>query len=659
MPRAEAEPLLAEETTREIAAYGHLEALYDPLGTMTLSDVSAPNAQFRLLPGNFNAGYTPKGAWWLRLSIVSTHNASEAWWLAITAPYTDLIEVYGPDLGPSNQIEIVRKETGSLVPAARRELFTHAYLAQVHLKPNDRTDIYLRLSGTRSLSAKLTLWRLPDLLQHLTIGVLLLSLAVGAAGITSAGALIFGAWLRSPTFLWYGAYAGATALVFLGNSGFGSVLLNTWNPVHVLRLQGVIGCLSIMTGALLIRSIFCVPSRSRIITGFVLGMAGFAGLGMVASAFGFYGQVAPPLILGVLLLSLLVPALAFQQYLERKPAAVWYLVGFGSYSLATVWFALVALGFAPLTQFSEWGYQTIGVLHMGAIFAGLASAMRAGSRERRRLEARLLVASQRNERQLERAVAERTVALNAEIEARRRAETALHKALKEQRNFLVMVSHEFRTPLSTMRLAVAIIERGLASTEERLRNEARKISRAALRLSNLIDTFLAEEWLDKTAMQIQRKPVDLALLLREVSSEQASNASRAIAVTTSAVAVIEADPVLLRAAVENVIGNALKHTEGNVLVSLHTAPDGISLQVEDQGEGIPATEREEIFERYFRSSAAGARPGAGIGLYLAKQIVDLHGGRITLSAAPAGGSIFEIWLPVRMPAEAPQRAHTK
>lgn len=626
---------------------GHMSVYRDETGTATMEALDADPSVFKPLPGNFNVGYSAKGAWWLRIQVRPSPEGAGTWYLAINAPYADVVDIYAPDSDDpdSGNAPIIHKRMGGLLPVAARDLQTNTLMARVVLEAGREEDIYIRLSGARSLSAKPELWRLPSFVRHLTVEVLLVALALGASAITCIGALMFGLWLRSAPFVWYGSYVGSTALVFLYNSGFLPLILHGLDPTTVLRLQGMFGCLSIMTGAFMIRSIFCPPGRLRIL-GRAIGAYGIiAGIGIVVSAFGYYAVMAPGLMLGVLILAGIFPILAALRVWRGEPAAWWYFVGFTSYAVATFWFALVVLGLAEPSTTQEWGHQSVGILHMAAVFGGLAAALRAGMRERRALQARLLASSVRNAQDLERAVAERTAALEAEVRARQEAEAALRVAMREQRNFLVMVSHEFRTPLATVRAAITIIERGTETMSDRLRKEAGKIVRAVSRLSALIDTFLTDDLVDRASMRIEWGPLDLALLTRVLCRDRVAESGRTIHVNGISEARMVGDQVLLSSVVENLVGNALKHSEADVFVTLGEDPDHVWLRVSDSGRGIDPAEHEAIFERYYRSPTASSRPGAGIGLHIVRRVVEMHGGEVSVDSTPGQGSTFMVLLP--------------
>lgn len=640
-----APPLALAGDRSSVSLTGHLDVLFDPDGSLTLDEVRASDAPFRPVSGSFNASYTRVGAWWLRATLAPQPAAAGPWWLEITAPYTDHIRVYAPDMDAQGQILPMEKETGAIVAPEERELFTYTNAVRLHLLPDQPTTVYLRIWGQRSISADLTLWRPSELMRHLAVSTVFVALGIGAAFIMCIGSLVMAVTLGRSAFAWYGAYVGAVSYVFLGNSGLSRVVLSGVPPDTIILIHNVVGHFSVMSAALMLRAIFGTRQHHRWVNAVLIAIAIFAACCMPVSAAGHYILIAPYVMVCIIALALMAPWLALQQLRRGERAAIWFLMGFGVYAAATIWFALVVLGIAPLTRFMTWGYQTAGFFLMVAVFAGLAAAMQAGARERRRLEVQLLEASRSNERQLEQAVRQRTAALHEEIEARSRAEQALRQALKEQRNFLAMVSHEFRTPLATMRLSVALLREGLEGAAEMLRAERAKIERAVLRMSSLIDTFLADEWLQHSAMIIQRKPVDLPQLVNESAAEHALQAPGRIHVAPMSPLEIEGDAVLLRTAIDNLIGNAVKHTQGAVRVSLEGRPEDALIVVEDEGAGIAAQERAEIFARFYRSAAAMNRPGTGLGLHLSQMIAERHGGTISVGDAGGGGSRFELCLP--------------
>lgn len=653
--RVAADPLPLHERDQVVAASGHMAALFDPTGTMSLAAAIAAAGQFQPVPGTFNGGYT-KGAWWLKLSVRPEAGAGGSWLLQLVSPYTDSIEIYAPRLTKTGRDEFALQKTGALVPIPQRDFASHLFVVRTDFDEGRDQTIYIRVAGSRTLTAAPYFWRLSPFMGHVTFDVLRTSFIVGAAFMTAAGSLIFGLWLRARGFIWYGVYLGLAALVIAGNSGFTTFVLSPLEPAIILRLQTVVGCLTILTGAMFTREIFCTEGRARFGARLLLASALLSAVFTIYAAAGLYRAIAPFQSLNLLMLCVLIPILAIAKVRRGEPAAWWYLVGFGAYSLSGIWFMLMVLGVLPLSAFGERGYQVLSTLTMVAIFVGLATSLRVGVRERRNLQAALLEASQHNEQVLAEAVTERTRELQAEVEARRAAEAALRVAMSEQRHFLTMVSHEFRTPLGAVRAAAAVVQRRLALFDDAARREAERIVRTAARLAYLVDAFLAEEVLDKSTFRPRREAVDVADIVGDICRELAQQSGREIAVTGASVGSIEADPGLIRTAVGNLVGNALKYSERPVSVDVVARADGVAIAVRDDGPGIPEAERTAIFERFYRSGHDKAQGGTGIGLSIVKRIVTVHGGSLELESEVGRGSVFTMVLPRSLPDTVPADA---
>ncbi|WP_165933818.1 sensor histidine kinase [Aquabacter spiritensis] len=646
---AAAAPLSLSARDEIAPTSGHLSVLHDPSGRMTRDEVMARSEAFEPIPGTFNAGTAQKGAWWLRLTVEPEAGSGGLWLMQMSAPYTDYIDVYASDDAEGGQGPVAAKRTGSLVPLGEREIFSHLFVVRLDLREGQRQDIYIRMAGSRSLSAAPVLWRVSPFLSEVTFNLFTVAYIVGAASIMALGAVIFGVWLRSAAFAWYGAYLGCAALVILGNTGFATLLFHPLSPVVVVRMQGIWGCCAVAAAAFVVRAIFCAdghhPLLRRGITALGLLSAGY----MVASAFGLYGAIAPYLHINLFLLCLTLPWLAAMRVRRGEPASWWYFVGFSVYALSGIWLTLMVLGVLPASPAGTSGYQIASIFTMVAVLVGLATSVRAGARERRDLQVEVLRASQRKERELEEAVAQRTHALEGEVEARRTAEGALIVALREQRHFLTMVSHEFRTPLAAIQVAIASLEPRVADMDAAVRREARRIARAARRMSHLIDAFLTEEVLDRRVMHLRRARTDVAALVMEICQDMAHQTGRDILAETHLAdadrAILEADADLLRAAVENLVGNAVKYGGGPIRARLAQVGEGLSLAVTDSGPAIPETEQPFLFDRYFRGAGANSQSGLGIGLNIVQRIAAAHGGSVRVETVHGAGNTFTIWLP--------------
>jgi len=216
--------------------------------------------------------------------------------------------------------------------------------------------------------------------------------------------------------------------------------------------------------------------------------------------------------------------------------------------------------------------------------------------------------------------------------------------------FFTNISHELRTPLTLILTPVEnAIAKGSAKEDEHL---LETIRRNAYRLLRLIDDLLDLSRIDAGRLRLNVAPVDLPKLAEHmVESFRAAAESRRIALTLKAPERIEdlhGDEHRLEMVLTNLIGNALKFTPDGGRIDIVVESDGTlaRMSVRDTGPGISAEDQKRIFDRFYRVDAPERQQGgAGIGLSLARQLVELHGGALTVMSEPGQGSTFSAMLP--------------
>lgn len=215
-----------------------------------------------------------------------------------------------------------------------------------------------------------------------------------------------------------------------------------------------------------------------------------------------------------------------------------------------------------------------------------------------------------------------------------------------QRRLLGDVSHELRSPLSRLMVALSLVKQGPA--EEAAENLER-IGTEARRLDTLIGQLLTLTRIDSGVDRGAPARFDLTNLVQEVASDadfEARARGRRVMVDADACSV-DGFEELLRSAVENVVRNAVRHTAAGtaVEITLRGAGTRATLSVRDHGPGVPETMLAEIFLPFRR--ADNASDGAGLGLAIAERAIQVHGGEIRARNAADGGLIVEIELPAR------------
>lgn len=216
-----------------------------------------------------------------------------------------------------------------------------------------------------------------------------------------------------------------------------------------------------------------------------------------------------------------------------------------------------------------------------------------------------------------------------------------------QRRLLGDVSHELRSPLSRLIVALGLVKQGPA---EEVPENLERIALEARRLDTLIGQLLALTRIDSGVDRGHPARFDLANLVHEVASDgdfEARAGNRRVVVRRADACSVNGFEEMLRSAVENVVRNSIRHTaEGtDVEISLQARDSRALLDVRDHGPGVPESMLSEIFLP-FRRVADGNSGGAGLGLAIAERAVHVHQGTIRAINAPGGGLIVEIELPV-------------
>ncbi len=222
-----------------------------------------------------------------------------------------------------------------------------------------------------------------------------------------------------------------------------------------------------------------------------------------------------------------------------------------------------------------------------------------------------------------------------------------------QSNFVSSVTHELKSPLASLQLYLETLKYHDVSREE-ARDFLETMLHDTERLSSLIDNILLASHPDPKYLQTEFQPVNLKSFLEEVvAGHEPLFQERGFRVTLEAEEVpeIPVDRRALRMVFNNLIGNALRYSPpgASLDITLRREPGGCSIEFRDEGIGLSESDRKRIFKKFYRAQNPEAHniPGAGLGLYISREIVKNHGGRITVASAGRGkGSTFTVFLPL-------------
>jgi len=246
----------------------------------------------------------------------------------------------------------------------------------------------------------------------------------------------------------------------------------------------------------------------------------------------------------------------------------------------------------------------------------------------------------------------------AESEQREREAAERLRALDEMKNtFLAAVSHELRSPLTSILGLALTLEQQVLSADEQVELLGRLASNAR-KLDGLLEDLLDIDRLSRGIVTPKVRATDVGAVVERTVDSLDVFGVRSITLQTEPI-IVPADPPKIERIVENLVMNAVRHTKGDVAIWVRVfgQDGGAVVAVEDDGPGVPPELQREVFEPFRQGPTATPHsPGTGIGLSLVAMFADLHGGRAWVQDREGGGSSFRVFLPGEAPAAAPDGA---
>ena len=323
---------------------------------------------------------------------------------------------------------------------------------------------------------------------------------------------------------------------------------------------------------------------------------------------------------------------------------------------------LVLAAMAPLEADQRELFGTLSVGIAAALLVAIVGGLLIGKLALRPLSAMAGQAAALGERNL----TSRLVAPNPRDELGQLASAfngllgRLSSVLSSQRQFMADASHQLRTPVSVLRTTADVTLRRAHRPEPDYREAITIVTEQAVRLTKLVDAMFVLSRAEAGGRTLRPEPVYLDEIVAECArglSVIAGERGVRVETTGDTDVAFVGDDDCLRQLFMNLLDNAVAHTRAGGLVTAHThvTERQISVRITDQGEGIPAADRERIFERFTRLDQH--RPGAGLGLPIARWMAEAHGGTLELDSSSSEGSVFVVTLPRAARAEtAPARS---
>lgn len=633
--------LAPEMTCVDLAPY--LSLLRDTGGAMGVAE-AAGSTDWHPLPGALNVGFT-SDALWLRLAIERPAASPREWLLEVNNAVLDDVRLYRRT--PEGTWE--ERQAGEDIPRDQWDLSYRNPVFRLDLADPDQV-LWLRVTSRNSISAQIRLWR-PAVFGEASRGESLAhGLLLGIYITIIVIHLFFWRWTGSAVNGWYALYV--TDSLFHVALSFGYLQQYTGLPGRVSDVTlALLICVSIGLGAQMSTGVLELATRMpRTSRWLVRSMAAVSGMTALLSLTVSYAAGVAPAQLVVLIEVAVLMALSLHLLRQGHRPAAMFLAAFGLYFIGIVLRVARNFMLLPPNLLTDNSFQIGAIAHMLVMSLAIIYGYNRLKVAAEQAQAEALRLKTQRAEELEVEVAARTRSLTTEIARREQLEADLRQSLaveklarQEQRDFVAMVSHEFRTPLAIIDTSVQRIasSESTAITRERCGN----IREATRRMIRLMDEFLSMDRLNGDLLAFTPVDEDAEAIVRGAAAEWDRGC---IDVTCADLPErIACDAGLLRIALRNLLANAMRHAPEGTPARFQAqgrADGGADFAIANAGSGIPADEMPRLFQKYFRGRGAQHEPGAGLGLYLVERIAKLHGGTVAVTSS-ATGSRFVLSVP--------------
>ena len=614
--------------------------LEDPTSEMTIEAVRQADQAGAFTPysddGSINFGLT-NSAYWLRFTLDGGQPDPTTYLIEVGFYALTDVSLYYPDG------QVIK--TGKHQPAGERPWPHRHFVFPVSLVKDTPEVFFLRVASDGSVTVPLRLWESDAFVSYTQHSYLWIAAYYGAAFALLLYNFFLFVSLKDRKYLTYCGFLFFTSSAMFMMNGFAAYALapfgwpetvgtNTFyslaavfaiwflrdfleTPREMPRIDWLLLALAAAFGLIALFPLFDVPVR--------IGVGLLSGLGVVVG----------PVLIGVSILS----------YCRGHSGARFLLLAWAVLLAAVSIQAARNFDLIPTTVLTSNLLQVGSLLDMLLLSFALADRINAERRARESAQERTLLAQTElvevlrdSEMRLEETVSERTAALESAL-TRERA------IFDQYVEFGALIAHEFRNPLAII-VNQAQLGRMSHVQDKDPTERLQMIERAALRLKTLFEQWLRSDRLQDGEANLDIQPIDLSVWLPEMLAPGQLHIEQPIECKAEAV-IVSADEVLLGTALYNLIDNAAKYSPETAVVKVRTVCDDgrVGIEVMDSGPGIPDAEQAKIFDKHYRASENTSSRGLGIGLYFTRQIMDAHGGEVTVVSHPGHGSIFTLWLP--------------
>ena len=615
----------------------------------------------------FNFGFT-KSSYWLRFNLVNHSDKAVNKVLELSKARLNYVNFYQTDA--TGQVKSYL--TGDLLPFSSRPYPSRFFVFPVNVPAESKVTFFIRVQSESSLVIPLKLWSPNAFYKSERLSYAFQAMYFGLAiGMILLNLLIFVS-IKDLSYLLYAGLAISLVFSITALNGLQKEFLPFDSELY-FRIASPTGFAIAQVFALyflrnMLKTWISIPKFDP-----WLKVMALCHLCLpIAYFFSVHLFVIPGQVLNFITMSTIFIVVS-QAALRRQREAYFFFIAFFIIILAGAVTAAVPLFLFPVSIFSLNALQVGSAIEMVLMSFAIADRFHVLRIEMLNAQSKTLTIQEnlvenlkKSEKLLEEKVDQRTAELQVvnknlqdtllnlnEVQKKlikseknaKLGEIYAKKALDEQRQFIAMVSHEFRTPLAIIDSANQLLERKIQYKPDTASILAR-VRRAVSRLTNFLDNYLTQDRLASYELQLNYGEVNLHDLASSVVdyARLISDHYSLVLELDDDLDTFKADPDLIRILVFNLVSNAIKYSPDGqpVILRIYKQKSFLNIAVIDQGYGVSEQEIPHIFKTYARGKQVGNVPGAGLGLSLVERITHLHGGKIDFKSTVGIGTNVNI-----------------
>ncbi|NQW94238.1 MAG: sensor histidine kinase [Polaromonas sp.] len=598
---------------------------FDTAGTATWQQ--ARTQTFAPVEGNINLGYQP-GVLWVRMQVQRGENLSgqplaPEWLLEVPPAFLDEVTLW---IEPSGRrdghavVEPTPQQAGASIHPEQRPLWHRNGVFLANLPQAGLYTLWLRVATDNVTAVTPVLWQVNALEQETQVKTMTAGLFYGIFICITLTALILGFTVGTPIFLLCASFFYLLGLnLFIADGWFGLLLFPARPQLADTLFSSCIALLIPVFVTIFSRLLLAEKYLPRLFAWYLRIAWAAALVAVLLILGGHFSQVAPFMNILAMLQPVVIVVLALW-VIPREPSLRWVPLALTP---------LLLPGMLRLAR--DAGFDFYNAWVDASLFAGIT------------LHAMLLLF-----------FVARHVGQSYKSNLQARAEVIAGAAqLVEQRDFISLLSHEFRNPIAVLDGALSNLNRQPLDTD--VSGRIGRMARAVDRLKYVLGYCLADERMVMLASaQRLRLPLTAADIIEEGLQQLDDESGRLQLLTADAASQALLDSVhvlgdlpMLGAVLKNLLDNALKYADtGSIQLSVQVQGAQVTFTVRDHGPGLDDQARSRLFEKFTRGQLHPYTPGAGLGLYLSRKIVQRHGGDIRIRRASGDGAVVELSLPL-------------